>query len=51
MKQMVKINEAVGMKNHLKMGGGGKWIVCPFRRKEFWKYIGCVISAVTNGKK
>ena len=32
MKQMAKLNEAVGMKNRLKIGGGGKRIVRPFRR-------------------
>ena len=31
------------------MGGGG--VVCPFRRKEFWKCIGFVLSAVAYGNK
>ena len=46
-----KINEAVGMKNRLMMGGGGKWIVLPFRRQDFWKCIGCILLAVTYGDK
>ena len=37
---MGEINEAVGMKNRVTVGGGGKRIVCTFRRKEFWKCIG-----------
>ena len=48
---MAKINEAVGMKNRLTMGGGGKQIVRPFRRQELWKCIGCVILEVTYRKK
>ena len=32
-KQMAKMNEAVGMKNRVTMGGGGKRIVCTFRRQ------------------
>ena len=31
-KKMAKMNESVGMKNCLMMGGGGKRIVSPFRR-------------------
>ena len=50
-KQMLKMNEVVGMNNRLTMGGGGKRIVCPFRGQKFWKCIGCVLSAVTYGKK
>ena len=30
---MEKMNEAVGMKNCVTVGGGGKWIVCPLIRK------------------
>ena len=48
---MAKINEAVGMKNCLKMYGGGKRIVRPLRRQEFWKCIGCIISEITYGRK
>ena len=50
-KQMEKINEAVGMKNCVTVGGGRKRILCPFIRQQFWKGIGCVILAVTYGKK
>ena len=39
------------MKNRLTMSGGNKWLVHPFRRQEFWKYIGCIKSIVTYGKK
>ena len=38
--QMSKMNEAVIMKNRVTVGGGGKRIVCTFRRQEFWKCIG-----------
>ena len=51
MKQMEKMNELVCMKNRLTMGGGGKRIVCLFRRQEFCKCIGCVLSEVTYGNK
>ena len=50
-KHMKKMNEAVGTKNHLKMNGEGEKIVCPFRRQEIWKCIGCVLSEVTYRKK
>ena len=46
-----KMNETVGTKNRLTMGGGGKRIVIPFRRQEIWKCIGCVLSEVTYKKK
>ena len=45
------MNEAVGMKNHFTMGGGGKRLVLPFKRRELWKCIGCVLSEVTYGKR
>ena len=45
------MNESVGTKNHFMMEGGGKRIVSPFRRKEFCKFIGCVLSEVAYGKK
>ena len=51
MKQITKINEAVGMKNNFTMDGGGKRLVRPFKRQEFWKYIGCVLSEVNYSKK
>ena len=50
-KKMEKMNEAVGMKNRLTMGGGGKQIVFPFRRQEFCKCIVCVLLAVTHGNE
>ena len=45
------MNESVGMKNRITMAGGKKRLVHPFRRQEFWKYIVCVLSEVTYGKK
>ena len=39
------------MKSHVTVVEVGKQIVCPFRMKEFWKCIGCVLLAVTYGKK
>ena len=45
------MNEAVGMKNCVTMDGGGKRLVRPFKRQEFWKCIGCILSAVKYGKK
>ena len=50
-KQMVKINGMVGMKNRLMMYGGKKRFVCPFTSQEFWKCISFILSAVTYGKK
>ena len=50
-KQIVNMNEVVGMKNHLTMDGGKKRLFCPFRRQDFWKCIGCIISAVTYRNK
>ena len=46
-----KMNEAVGMKNRFTIDGGGKRLVCPFKRQYFWKCIGCVLSAVNYDKK
>ena len=50
-KQMEKMNEAVTMKNRVTLNGGGKRQVKKFTRQEFWKFIGCILSAVTFGKK
>ena len=50
-KQMPKMNEAVGMKNLVTMDGGGKLVFCPFRRQELWKCIGCVLLTSTFRKK
>ena len=49
-KHMSKMNEAVGMKNCFTMNGGGKKLVRPFKRQDFWKCIGCILSEVTYGK-
>ena len=46
-----KMNEAVCMKNRVTWNGGGKLQVNKFTRQEFWKCIGCILSAVTYGKK
>ena len=48
---MEKMNEAVCMKNCVTLNGGGKRQVKKFKRQEFWKYIGCILSSVTYGKK
>ena len=45
------MNEAVCMKNCVTFNGGGKRQVKIFTRQEFWKCIGCILSAVTYGKK
>ena len=50
-KQMEKMNEAVCMMNRVTLNGGGKQQVKIFTRQEFWKCIGCILSAVTYGKK
>ena len=50
-RKMVKMNEAVCMKNHFTSNGGGKQQVKKFKRKEFWKYIGCILPAVTYRRK
>ena len=51
MKQIEKMNEAVGMKNLFTMDGGGKRLVCPFKSQELWKCIGRVILGVNYGNK
>ena len=48
---MVNINEVVGMKNCLDISGVNKRLVCPFRRQYLWKFIGCILQALTYGKK
>ena len=45
------MNEAVTMKNCVTLNGEGKRQVKKFTRKEFWKCIECILSAVTYGKK
>ena len=51
MKQMEKVNEVVVVRNNFIVNGGGKRLVCPFKRQEFWKRIGCILLEVTDGKK
>ena len=46
-----KINKAAFMKNRVTLNGGGKRQVKKFTRQEFWKCIGCILSAVAYGKK
>ena len=48
---MEKINEAVGMKNHVDVGRGRKRIVCPFKSQELCKCVGCILSVVNYRKK
>ena len=50
-KKMKKMNEAVGTKNSVTMNGGGKRLAHPFKRQEFWRCIGCILSKFTYGKK
>ena len=39
------MNEAVAIKNCFTINGGGRRLVCPFKRRELWKCIGCIIWA------
>ena len=48
---MKKKNLAVGENNRLGISGGKRILVHPFRRQAFWKCIGCILTAVTYGKK
>ena len=41
-KHMSKMNEVVGVNNRFTMDGGGKRLVRPFRRQDFWKFICCI---------
>ena len=50
-KNMERMNKAVTMKNRVTLNGGGKRQVKKFTRQEFWKCIGCILSAITYGKK
>ena len=50
-KQMAKINEAVGMKDRLTTSGEKKRLVRYFRRQYLYKCIGCVLSSVNYGNK
>ena len=51
MKQMAKMNEAVGTKNRFTMDGRGKPLARTFKRQEFCKCFGCLILAVNYGTK
>ena len=51
MKNISKMNDAVGMKNRFTVGGGGKQVVHRFNRQESWICIGCILSTVNYGKK
>ena len=51
LRHMEKMNEAVCMNNCFTSNGVGKRLVNPFKSQEFWKCIGCILSAVTYGKK
>ena len=48
---MEKMNEAVCMNNCVTTNGGGKRLVCPFKRQDLWKRIGYILSSVTYGNK
>ena len=48
---MRKMNITVIDKNYLGIYGGNKQLVRPFRRQEFWKFIGFFLSEVTHGNK
>ena len=50
-KQIVKMDEAFGLKNCFTVDGGDKGFIFTFRRQEFWKCIVYVLLAVTYGKK
>ena len=50
-KQMEEMNEAIGTNNRLTMDGGNKELARTFRRRDFWKYIGFVLSEVNYRKK
>ena len=45
------MNEAVCMKNRVTLNGGWKRQAKKFTRQEFWKCIGCILSAATYEKK
>ena len=45
------MNEAVVIKNRLRISGGNKPLVRPFRRQELCKFVGCILLAVTYKNK
>ena len=50
-RQMAKMNEVVCMKTRVTTNGGGKRQVKNFKRQDFWKCIGFILSVFTYGKK
>ena len=48
---MSNTNEAVGVKNNIIMSGIKKRLVIPFKRQNFWKFIGCIQLEGTYRKK
>ena len=46
-----KMNKAVFMNNRVSENGGGKRQVKKLKSQEFWKCIGCILSAVTYVRK
>ena len=45
------MNLAVAENNRQDIHGGNNQLVRHFTRKYFWKFIGCILSAVTYGNK
>ena len=45
------MNEAVDNRTFLDKLGGNRGLVLQFSRKEFWKFIGFVLSTFKYGKK
>ena len=48
---MKNMNKSFGMKNCLDISGRKKQLCCTFISQCLWKYVGCVLLAVTYGKK
>ena len=46
---MVKMNQVVCEKNRLDTSVGSKFPVRPFTRNNLWKFIRCILLAVTFG--
>ena len=45
------INESVGERNNFENEAGKKQVVRRFSKKEFWKYIGCILLSVAYDNK
>ena len=45
-KNVSKMNEAVGEKNRLDKSGGSKLLVSRFTKNKLCKFIGCILLAV-----